>query len=119
MKLTDDGEGVENVRVTFTYNGLDRGAETASDGYAIAYYNWDGENKLKARADGFKDQELTVDLPDCPAIGGTVLGASTTTTVSSGQVLGFADTGVFADFSAMISGVLGLVAVARAKKLAR
>ena len=118
MKLTDDGEGVENVWVTFNYNGLERRAESASDGYAIAYYNWDGENKLKARADGFKDQELTVDLPDCPAVGGTVLGASTTT-VSSGEVLGFADTGLFSDFSAMISGVLGLVAVARAKKLAR
>jgi len=118
MKLTDDGEGVENVWVTFNYNGLERRAESASDGYAIAYYNWDGENKLKARADGFKDQELTVDLPDCPAVGGTVLGASTTT-VSSGEVLGFADTGLFADFSAIFSGVLGLAAMARARKFAK
>jgi len=47
-----------------------------------------------------------------------VLGASTTT-VSSGEVLGFADTGLFADFSAIFSGVLGLAAMARARKFAK
>ncbi|HNS65164.1 MAG TPA: hypothetical protein PKJ26_01565 [Candidatus Woesebacteria bacterium] len=110
MRFTNDGKPMENVTAEFDYNGNKKTATSNSDGWAIVIYPRDGENKLTGYADGFYKIEKTVEFPDCPATGGTVLGATT----SKGQVLGatsYAKTGVAADTLMQLTGVLGTLMV--------
>ncbi len=110
MRFTNDGKNMENVTAEFDYNGKKKTATSNSDGWAIAIYSKDGENKLTGYADGFYKIEKTVEFPDCPATTGSVLGATT----SKGQVLGatsYAKTGVAEDALMQLSGVLGTLMI--------
>lgn len=112
MRFTNDGKAMEGVLAKFDYNGKTREATSNSDGWAITIFGKDGENKLTGYADGFYKIEKTVEFPDnCPATGGTVLGA---TTATKGQVLGattYAKTGVAEDALMQLSGVLGTLMI--------
>lgn len=110
MRFTNDGKAMENVTAEFDYNGKKKTATSNSDGWAIAIYPKDGENKVTGYADGFYKIEKTVEFPDCPATTGTVLGATT----SKGQVLGatsYAKTGLAEDALMQLSGVLGTLMI--------
>lgn len=90
MDLTDNGNPVEGVEVTFKYNP-ELKVKTNKDGRARVSFDWSSSNVVTASADGFPTQQVYVERPACDeaveaGIGGQVLGA--TTERGRGQVLG-------------------------------
>jgi hypothetical protein len=97
MDVKDNGNGVENVTVRFTYNNSTLEAKTNKDGRAKVSFTRSGNGPLTAQVDGYPSQSLFVAMPEvCQPIyldpdktrgvggPGSVLGAST----QPGKVLG-------------------------------
>lgn len=107
LDVTEDGNPVENVKVTFTYKGHDTDATTNKDGRARISLRKDGDAPITAKADGFPGADMYVTFrTDCPA--GSVLGASTDDpgTKRTGKVLGastLANTGAADVYSALMT----------------
>lgn len=86
MDLTENNDGVKDVEVTFTFNGQEKKAKTNEEGRARVRFNR-ANGTVKASADGFSSQSMSVTAPDCSEVvldpntntgrGGQVLGAST------------------------------------------
>ena len=97
MDLTDNGNPVQGIEVTFNYNP-ELKATTNSDGRARVHFPRLSEGSVTAQASGFPSQSAYVDFPDdCPKpVGGVVLGTSTQIAVvdsipkseQAGKVLG-------------------------------
>ncbi|HKY74212.1 MAG TPA: hypothetical protein VJ246_02795 [Patescibacteria group bacterium] len=109
MDLLDNGNGVKDVEVTFTFNGSEKRAKTNDSGRARTSFGR-AAGVVSAKADGFDSQTMTIDLPQCPVSGGTgggqVLGATT------GKVLGastLAATGSAVDALAQVGLAFGFV----------
>jgi len=129
--LKENGVATANILVNFTYNGLAKQATTNADGRASVTFPQQGSYDLKAAPDnGYPTQSMKVNMPEnCPAgnpdpattpgVGGLVLGATTATNYSNGQVLGvstMANTGVAEDLMALSSMASGILLLGHAYK---
>jgi hypothetical protein len=109
-RVDDRDEGIENVEVTFRYDGEEKKATTNSEGKASVTYAYSGEGDITATpANGNPSQTIRVDELSCPATGGDVqtqeervLGASTTELAPTGR---FHET-VFKALAGLFSGIL-------------
>lgn len=102
LDLSENGNWLEGIKVTFKYNGTTKEDYTDAQGRARVEFNIDGEHPLTASADGFDTQSIDIKVPICDGSeknednsSGQVLGTNTDTP-RQGQVLGastLADTG--------------------------
>lgn len=109
MDLLDNGNGVKDVEVTFSFNGSEKKVKTNDSGRARTSFGRSA-GVVSAKADGFDSQTMTIDPPQCSVSGGTsggqVLGATT------GKVLGattLAATGSSIDALAQVGLAFGLI----------
>lgn len=101
--IHQDGNGVKDVKVTFTFNGQTKDTLTNEDGHAkVQFPLVDGY--LQVTADGFPSQAQTVNAPvGCPTVASNV---------KTGQVLGastLADTGsesAYEAFGLILAGIV-------------
>jgi hypothetical protein len=130
--LTENGNPIEGVEVTFNYNPEAK-AKTNAQGRARVTFPQLAEGPVTAKADGYPTQTayVTFRSEKCQGIGGAVLGTSTETKPkTTGQVLGattLANTGasdITIAFGVLGAGIIGtlvsirsyLVATVHAKK---
>lgn len=117
--LTENGNPVEGVEVTFNYNPEAK-ATTNADGRARVFFPRLFEGPVTAKADGYPTQTVFVTFPTCHEEGETntsdvVLAAATTNPPRRGQVLGattLANTGSAAETVAIVAfsaGVFGMM----------
>jgi hypothetical protein len=117
LDATDNGNGVKDVKVKFTYNGSVKEVKTNNGGRASVHFGRSGDGNVTAEPEGFSNQTQFVTMPkDCPPQpgtgGGEVLGA--TTEAPRGKVLGattLAATGTASTTIASIGLVLGMMLV--------
>lgn len=106
MDLKSGDRPLQDILVTFTYNGASKNAYTNKDGRAKVSFAFAGENTVKASpSNGYKSQESKVTAEtNCFAVGGI------STPSTSGQVLGantYAPTGILEDMLMSFMGLSG------------
>jgi YqxM protein len=85
MDLKDNGNGVKDVVVTFTYNGSTQQTTTNQDGRAKVRFGQNGNGSVSASANDYPSQSMYLTMPEscmpahaeAPKSQGQVLGAST------------------------------------------
>jgi len=102
-EITNNGQGVSDINVVFTYHGDVKNEKTGKDGKATVHFAYQGDAEITMQPEqGYASQRKSIygdKTKTC--IGGgdvSVLGATT-----------MADTGTVKDSFAILSGILGVV----------
>ena len=84
--VKDNGNGIKDVLVKFSYNGVNKEARTNENGRAKVTFDQNGNGILTASADGWDSQSMSLTMPVCETVAvqpspkpkaAQILGAST------------------------------------------